>query len=162
MHYSQDYYTQAKNRLEKLHQEIQERKASLSETETAREKEQTEKELERIMDRIHERETNIKRTVNPDKLAAFFHLMGKAIEAAQYCELNIDIKTSDSMYGVLKLQSGYLMLNKESDIHLREILNELVIRAEQYSIAALDGVFEMEYWFDLYDELEKKSSPPSC
>ena len=48
MHYSQDYYTQAKNRLEKLHQEIQERKASLSETETAREKEQTEKELERI------------------------------------------------------------------------------------------------------------------
>ena len=88
--------------------------------------------------------------------------MGKAIEAAQYCELNIDIKTSDSMYGVLKLQSGYLMLNKESDIHIREILNELVIRAEQYSIAALDGVFEMEYWFDLYDETEKKSSNPSC
>lgn len=91
MHYSQDYYTQAKNRLEKLHHEIQERKASLSETETAREKEQAEKELERIMDRIHEREVNIKRTVNPDKLAAFLHLMGKAIEAAQYCELNIDI-----------------------------------------------------------------------
>lgn len=88
--------------------------------------------------------------------------MGKAIEAAQYCELNIDIKTSDSMYGVLKLQSGYLMLNKEYDIHIREILNELVLKAEQYSIAALDGVFEMEYWFDLYDELEKKSSPPSC
>ena len=114
------------------------------------------------MDRIHEREVNIKRTVNPDKLAAFLHLMGKAIEAAQYCELNIDIKTSDSMYGVLKLQSGYLMLNKESDIHIREILNELVLKAEQYSIAVLDGVFEMEYWFDLYDETEKKSSQPSC
>ena len=162
MHYSQDYYTQAKKRLEKLHQEIQKRKDSLSENETAQEKEQTKKELERIMNRIHERETNIKHTVNPEKLAAFLHLMGKAIEAAQYCELNIDIKTSDSMYGILKLQSGYLMLNKESDIHIREILNELVIRAEQYSIAALDGVFEMEYWFDLYDELEKKSSYPTC
>ena len=107
MHYSQDYYTQAKNRLEKLHQEIQERKASLSEIETAWEKEQTKKGLERIMDRIHEREENIKRTVNPDKLTAFLHLMGKAIEIAQYCEMNIDIKTSDSMYGVLKLQSRY-------------------------------------------------------
>lgn len=162
MHYSQDYYTQAKNRLEKLHQEIQERKASLSEIETAWEKEQTKKGLERIMDRIHEREENIKRTVNPDKLTAFLHLMGKAIEIAQYCEMNIDIKTSDSMYGVLKLQSRYLMLNEESDIHIREFLNELVIKAEQYSIAALEEVFEMEYWFDLYDEVEKKSSKSSC
>lgn len=162
MHYSQDYYTQAKNRLKKLHQEIQERKASLSEIETAWEKEQTKKGLERIMDRIHEREENIKRTVNPDKLTAFLHLMGKAIEVAQYCEMNIDIKTSDSMYGVLKLQSRYLMLNEESDIHIREFLNELVIKAEQYSIAALDEVFEMEYWFDLYDEVEKKSSKSSC
>ena len=66
------------------------------------------------------------------------------------------------MYGVLKLQSRYLMLNKESDIHIREILNELAIKAEQYSIAALDEVFEMEYWFDLYDEVEKKSSKSSC
>ena len=155
MHYSQDYYTQAKNRLEKLHQEIQERKASLSEIETAWEKEQTKKGLERIMDRIHEREENIKRTVNPDKLTAFLHLMGKAIEVAQYCEMNIDIKTSDSMYGVLKLQSRYLMLNEESDIHIREFLNELVIKAEQYSIAALQEVFEMDYWFDLYAEVEQ-------
>lgn len=162
MHYSQDYYTQAKNRLEKLHQEIQERKASLSEIETVWEKEQTKKGLERIMDRIHEREENIKRTVNPDKLTAFLHLMGKAIEVAQYCEMNIDIKTSDSMYGVLKLQSRYLMLNEESDIHIREFLNELVIKAEQYSIAALEEVFELEYRFDLYDEVEKKSSQPSC
>ena len=134
----------------------------MSEIETAWEKEQTKKGLERIMDRIHEREENIKRTVNPHKLTAFLHLMGKAIEVAQYCEMNIDIKTSDSMYGVLKLQSRYLMLNEESDIHIREFLNELVIKAEQYSIAALDEVFEMEYWFDLYDEVEKKSSQPSC
>ena len=118
--------------------------------------------LKLIEQLLAEREENIKRTVNPDKLTAFLHLMGKAIEIAQYCEMNIDIKTSDSMYGVLKLQSRYLMLNEESDIHIREFLNELVIKAEQYSIAALEEVFEMEYWFDLYDEVEKKSSKSSC
>lgn len=55
------------------------------------------------------------------------------------------------MYGVHKLQFGYFMLSKQSDIRKREILNELAIKAKQHYIAALDSVFEMEYWFDLFE-----------
>lgn len=155
MHYTQNYYSQAKARSDKLQKEIAERKASLSEAEAAQEAKQTRKELDQIMTRIRKMEQQTMHVVNPKKLTAFFQLMDKAKELAEYCEMNIDIQTSKSLYGVLKLQSGYIMMNQDTDIRIREILNELTLKSEQFSIAALEGVFEMEYWFDLFDVIEK-------
>ena len=48
--------------------------------------------------------------VSLEKLNSFFQLMDMAKELAEYCEMNIDIKTSKSLYGVLKLQAGYIMM----------------------------------------------------
>ena len=155
MHYTQNYYSQAKARSDKLQKEIAERKASLSEAEATQEAKQSRKELDQIMARIRKMEQQTMHIVNPEKLTSFFQLMDKAKELAEYCEMNIDIKTSKSLYGVLKLQSSYIMVNKDTDIRIREILNELTLKSEQFSIAALEGIFEMEYWFDLFDVIEK-------
>ena len=46
-------------------------------------------------------------------------------------------------------------MNKDTDIRIKEILNELTLKSEQFSIAALEGTFEIEYWFDLFDVIEK-------
>lgn len=151
MHYTQNYYSQAKARSDKLQKEIAEHKASLSEAEAAKEAKQTRKELKQIMARISKMEQHTMNVVNPEKLTAFFQLMDKAKELAEYCEMNIDIETSKSLYGVLKLQSGYIMMNQDTDIRIREILSELTLKSEQFSIAALEGVFEMEFWFKLFD-----------
>lgn len=156
MHYTQNYYSQAKARSDKLQKEIAERKASLSEAEAAQEAKQNRKELDQIMARIRKLEQQTMHIVNPEKLTSFFQLMDKAKELAEYCEMNIDIQTSKSLYGVLKLQSSYIMMNQDTDIRIREILNELTLKSEQFSIAVLEGVFEMDFWFKLFDIVKKE------
>lgn len=156
MHYTQNYYSQAKARSDKLQKEITERKASLSEAKAAQEAKQTRKELDQIIARIRKMEQQTMHVVNPEKLTAFFQLMDEAKELAEYCEMNIDIQTSKSLYGVLKLQSGYIMMNQDTDIQIREILNELILKSEQFSIAVLEGVFEMDFWFKLFDIVKKE------
>lgn len=156
MHYTQNYYSQAKARSDKLQKEIAEHKASLSEAEAAQEAKQSRKELDQIMARIRKMEQQTMHIVNPEKLTSFFQLMDKAKELAEYCEMNIDIQTSKSLYGVLKLQSSYIMMNQDTDIRIREILNELTLKSEQFSIAVLEGVFEMDFWFKLFDIVKKE------
>lgn len=156
MHYTQNYYSQAKARSDKLQKEIAERKASLSEAEATQEAKQSRKELDQIMARIRKMEQQTMHIVNPEKLTSFFQLMDKAKELAEYCEMNIDIETSKSLYGVLKLQSSYIMMNQDTDIRIREILNELTLKSEQFSIAVLEGVFEMDFWFKLFDIVKKE------
>lgn len=155
MHYSKDYYTKAKERIDKLQKEFTDHNTTSSKTDPLQEAEQNDPSFEKIMARIRKMEQQTMHVVNPEKLTSFFQLMDMAKELAEYCEMNIDIKTSKSLYGVLKLQSGYIMMNKDTDIRIREILNELTLKSEQFSIAALEGIFEMEYWFDLFDVIEK-------
>lgn len=52
MHYTQNYYSQAKARSDKLQKEIAERKASLNEAEAAKEAKQSRKELDQIIARM--------------------------------------------------------------------------------------------------------------
>jgi len=156
LHYSKDYYTEAKERIDKLQKEFTDHNTPSRKTDALQETEQNDPSFEKIMTRIRKMEQQTMHVVNPEKLTSFFQLMDMAKELAEYCEMNIDIKTSKSLYGVLKLQSGYIMMNKDTDVRIREILNELTLKSEQFSIAALEGMFEMEYWFDLYDEVEKK------
>lgn len=155
MHYSKDYYTKAKERIDKLQKEFADHNTPSSKTDPLQEAEQNDPSFEKIMARIRKMEQQTMHVVNPEKLNSFFLLMDMARELAEYCEMNIDIKTSKSLYGVLKLQSSYIMVNKDTDIRIREILNELTLKSEQFSIAALEGIFEMEYWFDLFDVIEK-------
>lgn len=155
MHYSKDYYTKAKARIDKLQKEFTDHNTPSNKTDALQEAEQNDPSFEKIMTRIRKMEQQTMHVVNPEKLTSFFQLMDMAKELAEYCEMNIDIKTSKSLYGVLKLQSGYIMINKDTDIRIREILNELTLKSEQFSIAALEGMFEMEYWFDLFDVIEK-------
>lgn len=145
MHYSKDYYTKIRDRIDKLEKE----------SDCLLESSQSTELLEKITARIRKMEQQTMHVVNPKKIVSFFQLMDMAKELAEYCEMNIDIKTSNSLYGVLKLQSGYIMLNKDTDIRIRKILNELILKSEQFSISVLEGMFEMEYWFDLFDEIEK-------
>lgn len=155
MHYSKDYYTKAKERIDKLQKEFTDHNTPSRKTDALQETEQNDPSFEKIMTRIRKMEQQTMHVVNPEKLTSFFQLMDMAKELAEYCEMNIDIKTSKSLYGVLKLQSGYIMMNKDTDVRIREILNELTLKSEQFSIAALEGMFEMEYWFDLFDVIEK-------
>ena len=155
MHYSKDYYTKAKERIDKLQKEFTDHNTPPSKTDALQGAKQNDPSFEKIMARIRKMEQQTMHVVNPEKLTSFFQLMDMAKELAEYCEMNIDIKTSKSLYGVLKLQSGYIMMNKDTDIRIREILNELTLKSEQFSIAALEGIFEMEYWFDLFDVIEK-------
>lgn len=155
MHYSKDYYTEAKERIDKLQKEFTDHNTPSRKTDALQETEQNDPSFEKIMTRIRKMEQQTMHVVNPEKLTSFFQLMDMAKELAEYCEMNIDIKTSKSLYGVLKLQSGYIMMNKDTDVRIREILNELTLKSEQFSIAALEGMFEMEYWFDLFDVIEK-------
>ena len=155
MHYSKDYYTEAKERIDKLQKEFTDHNTPSRKTDALQETEQNDPSFEKIMTRIRKMEQQTMHVVNPEKLNSFFLLMDMARELAEYCEMNIDIKTSKSLYGVLKLQSSYIMVNKDTDIRIREILNELTLKSEQFSIAALEGIFEMEYWFDLFDVIEK-------
>lgn len=155
MHYSKDYYTKAKERIDKLQKEFIDHNTTSSKTDPLQEAEQNDPSFEKITARIRKMEQQTMHVVNPEKLTSFFQLMDMAKELAEYCEMNIDIKTSKSLYGVLKLQSGYIMMNKDTDIRIREILNELTLKSEQFSIAALEGIFEIEYWFDLFDVIEK-------
>ena len=155
MHYSKDYYTEAKERIDKLQKEFTDHNTPSRKTDALQETEQNDPSFEKIMARIRKMEQQTMHVVNPEKLNSFFLLMDMARELAEYCEMNIDIKTSKSLYGVLKLQSSYIMVNKDTDIRIREILNELTLKSEQFSIAALEGIFEMEYWFDLFDVIEK-------
>lgn len=155
MHYSKDYYTKAKERIDKLQKKFTDHNTPPSKTDALQEAEQNDPGFEKIMARIRKMEQQTMHVVNPEKLTSFFQLMDMAKELAEYCEMNIDIKTSKSLYGVLKLQSGYIMMNKDTDIRIKEILNELTLKSEQFSIAALEGIFELEYWFDLFDVIEK-------
>ena len=155
MHYSKDYYTKAKERIDKLQKKFTDHNTPPSKTDALLGAKQNDPSFEKIMARIRKMEQQTMHVVNPEKLTSFFQLMDMAKELAEYCEMNIDIKTSKSLYGVLKLQSGYIMMNKDTDIRIREILNELTLKSEQFSIAALEGIFEMEYWFDLFDVIEK-------
>jgi len=155
LHYSKDYYTEAKERIDKLQKEFTDHNTPSRKTDALQETEQNDPSFEKIMTRIRKMEQQTMHVVNPEKLTSFFQLMDMAKELAEYCEMNIDIKTSKSLYGVLKLQSGYIMMNKDTDVRIREILNELTLKSEQFSIAALEGMFEMEYWFDLFDVIEK-------
>lgn len=155
LHYSKDYYTKAKERIDKLQNEFTEDNTPFTNSDALQEAEQNDPGFEKIMARIRKMEQQTMHVVNPEKLTSFFQLMDMAKELAEYCEMNIDIKTSKSLYGVLKLQSGYIMMNKDTDVRIREILNELTLKSEQFSIAALEGIFEMDYWFDLFDVIEK-------
>lgn len=115
--------------------------------------------LEEVIFTLYYLYTTTKETmpvINLNKLATFFHLMGRAEELAEYCEMNIDIKTTGSLFGVLKLQSEYIMMNQDTNIRIREILNELTLKSEQFSITTLEDTFEMEYWFKLFDIVEKE------
>lgn len=71
MHYTQNYYSQAKARSDKLQKEIAERKASLSEAEAAQEAKQSRKELDQIMARIRKMEQQTMHIVNPRNLLLF-------------------------------------------------------------------------------------------
>ena len=155
MHYSKDSYTKAKERIDKLQKEFTEHNTPFTNSDALQEAEQNDPGFEKIMARIRKMEQQTMHVVNPEKLTSFFQLMDMAKELAEYCEMNIDIKTSKSLYGILKLQSGYIMMNKDTDVRIREILNELTLKSEQFSMAALESIFEMEYWFDLFDVIEK-------
>lgn len=156
MHYSKDYYTKAKARIDKLQKESTDHNTSSKESDCPQGASQSKQGVEQILARIRKMQEETMPVVNLNKLATFFHLMGMAEELAEYCEMNIDIKTTGSLFGVLKLQSEYIMMNQDTDIRIREILNELTLKSEQFSIAVLEGVFEMEFWFKLFDIVKKE------
>ena len=156
MHYSKDYYTKAKARIDKLQKENIGRNIPSKESDCPQGASQSKQGIEQILARIRKMQEETMPVINLNKLANFFHLMGRAEELAEYCEMNIDIKTTGSLFGVLKLRSEYIMMNQDTDIRIREILNELTLKSEQFSIAALEDTFEMEYWFKLFDIVEKE------
>ena len=156
MHYSKDYYTKTKARIDKLQKENIDRNISSKESDYPQGASQSKQGIEQILARIRKMQEETMPVINLNKLATFFHLMGRAEELAEYCEMNINIKTTGSLFGVLKLQSEYIMMNQDTDIRIREILNELTLKSEQFSIITLEDTFEMEYWFKLFDIVEKE------
>lgn len=156
MHYSKDYYTKAKTRIDKLQKEDIDRNIPSKESDYLQGASQSKQGIKQILARIRKIQEETMPVINLNKLATFFHLMGRAEELAEYCEMNIDIKTTGSLFGVLKLQSEYIMMNQDTNIRIREILNELTLKSEQFSITTLEDTFEMEYWFKLFDIVEKE------
>ena len=151
LHYKREYHTQSKIKQEKLEQELRRKKAFMTDAEKQMEAEETKKDLARLKKRIHEKIKHTKRIINHRKMATFLYLMKNAEWLAKYLEMNIEIQTTDNLYGILTLQTDYLMLNMDADPRTRKIFNELTLQAEQYSICVKGDVFEMytvnhEYW----------------
>ena len=88
MHYSKDYYTKAKERIDKLQKEFADHNTPSSKTDPLQEAEQNDPSFEKIMARIRKMEQQTMHVVNPEKLNSFFLLMDMARELAEYCEMN--------------------------------------------------------------------------
>lgn len=78
MHYSKDYYTEAKERIDKLQKEFTDHNTPSRKTDALQETEQNDPSFEKIMARIRKMEQQTMHVVNPEKLTSFFQLMDMA------------------------------------------------------------------------------------
>ena len=83
MHYSKDYYTKAKERIDKLQREFTDHTTPFSNSDALQEAEQNDPGFEKIMAHIRKMEQQTMHVVNPEKLSSFFQLMDMAKELAE-------------------------------------------------------------------------------
>ena len=83
MHYSKDYYTKAKERIDKLQNEFTDHNTPPSKTDALQGAKQNDPSFEKIMARIRKMEQQTMHVVNPEKLTSFFQLMDMAKELAE-------------------------------------------------------------------------------
>lgn len=93
-------------------------------------------------------------TINREKKSAFEEIASLALEYARYESLNISVDFDRGAFGVITMETSYLMANRTDRKWGRNIIPYLMSCADEYSITAGNNgeIFTIQFHFTICDE----------
>ena len=146
------YYTQSKQELAEVDAEIKKLQAEMSDEEKAAEEKQNKLEAQALLEKEEDRRRRTKRILNPkrvqffNKMAAMGNVLAEAISADLLAE-------SKEEYGEIRLTTDFILFSDVVKNAGRNEWNHLMRMADDVLIHMRDGAFQIEFYFDFFDEM---------
>ena len=146
------YYTQSKQELAEVDAEIKKLQAEMSDEEKAAEEKQNKLEAQALLEKEEDRRRRTKRILNPkrvqffNKMAAIGNVLAEAISADLLAE-------SKEEYGEIRLTTDFILFSDVVKNAGRNEWNHLMRMADDVLIHMRDGAFQIEFYFDFFDEM---------
>ena len=155
MQIERKYHQRAVAFMNEIRREEEERKSGMSEEEKAAENAQMELEVHSIIQRCNEQRSQKYRIVEPGKLSAFQKVMEHALWLAERAEMDIRV-TTENLHGKIAFATDYFLLNHSTPREMKMVVAELFDTADDISIGVRDGMLDMEFFFDLFVDVDKQ------
>lgn len=155
MQIERKYHQRAIDFMNEIKREEEERKSGMSEEEKAAKNAQVELEVHNIIRRCNEERSRRYRIVEPRKLNAFQKVTECALWLAERAEMDIRV-TTENLHGKISFATDLFLLNYSTPNEMKTVFVELLNTADDISIGVRDGTLSMEFFYDLYIDVDKQ------
>lgn len=152
MRIERHYYTESKRELEEAEAEVQKERDAMTEKERLVEERENEAGLKKLMDRMERERRRCKKVRNSEKAEHFKRLAAVGLELAGNIDADIVVESSGE-YGSVKLVTGLILFGEPTGNAGKEELLLLLRMADDVLIRPQGEAFEIDLRFDLFDEM---------
>ena len=155
MQIERKYHQRAVDFMNEIKREEEERKSGMSEEEKAVEDAQMEAEIQNIIRHCNEERSRKYRIVEPRRLDAFQKIAEHSLWLAERAEMDIRV-TMENLHGKISFATEYFLWNCSSPYEMKLVFEELLDTADDISIGVREGVLNMDFFFDLFIDVDKE------
>ena len=152
MRIERHYYTESKRELEEAEAEVQKERDAMTEKERLVEERENEAGLKKLMDRMERERRRCKKVRNSEKAEHFKRLAAVGLELAGNIDADIVVESSGE-YGSVKLVTGLILFGEPTGNAGKEELLLLLRMADDVLIRPQGEACEIDLRFDLFDEM---------
>ena len=146
------YYTQSKQELAEVDAEIKKIRAEMTDEEKAIEKKQNRQEAQALLQREDDRRRRTKRILNPERIQFFEKMAAMGVTLAEAISADL-LAESKEEYGKICLTTDFILFGEVVKNAGRNEWNYLMRMADDVLIHMRDGAFQIEFYFDFFDEM---------
>lgn len=154
MRIAEYHFTMAQERLKRLEREIKEEYEAMSDKEKLEEKNNTERQYEKLCLRIKEGKKHERQIINERKMEQFNEMSKKAVFLARELRTDILVDITEKFSGRICFKTNFILFNNDTPPIYRKYFAELLQKADDVLVSTLEDAFTLEFLFPLYDEIQ--------
>ena len=155
------YYDEMEKWIDEMRLEMEENEKRMSEEEKAEEYRTANMELQKMIQKAKDANSQMYRIVNPEKYRWFQEITEEVVLFSQVSGCNIKIETMSDMKAVIRMQTSCIWLFNDGETAKEEkqVIRELLDQAEHVYIGIIEhngkNILDIQFIFKLYGELKK-------
>lgn len=155
------YYDEMEKWIDEMQLEMEENEKRMSEEEKAEEYRTANIELQKMIQKAKNANSQMYRIVNPEKYRWFQEITEEVVLFSQVSGCNIKIETMSDMKAVIRMQTSCIWLFNDGETAKEEkqVIRELLDQAEHVYIGTIEhngkNILDIQFIFKLYGELKK-------